>query len=237
MFRFSQIFLCIVLTIFVPSAAYANAHCWCRLGPTGSPYKDFGAIATFSGQSGHDNYCSGLCQGKASQYMASNQAAVCQAANYGTVVASSCVGTHPWQTAWTQTCPSGNNPAPGGLNFDSITAHPGAIQKVEINGSNVGINANTQSSTIIPATPKFTKFVFTNPINFHAQSWTYTVKLYRDNQLVETLSGKSPAVSQTIAVATFTEQPNNFVHGHGWKIDWAYAGPNQANGTTSYAVQ
>lgn len=234
MFRFGQIFFCIIaLTLVAPSAVHANAHCWCRLGPTSSPYKDFGAIATYNTQSGHDGGCSSLCSQTVTGYMASNQAAICQAANFGSVAAYSCVGTRPWQTAWTQTCPAAGAPVGGSLSFYNA----GFTDKtVRINSVDVPMNPNTQPNTPISVTPKFTTFFFANPLNFHMQSWTYTVQLYRGNQLVETLSRKSPAVSQLNAVATFTQQPNNFVHGNVWRISWTYGGPNQPSGSTSYSI-
>jgi len=234
MFRFKAILLCIVaLALVAPSAAYANAHCWCRLGPTSSPYKDFGAIATYGTQIGHDSGCSSLCSQAASGYMASNQSAVCQAANFGSVAAYSCVGTRPWTTAWTQTCPAANTPLGGFLTFYNA----GFTSKtVRINNTDIPLNSNAQQYTQITSTPLFTTFFFANPLNYHTQSWTYTAQLYRDNQLVETLTRKSPAVSALNAVATFTQQPNGFVHGHVWKIVWTYAGPNQPNGATSYTI-
>jgi hypothetical protein len=235
-FRLIAFLLCaMTLALAAPSAALAKASCWCRLGPVSSPYKDFGAIATWGGQSGHDSTCHDLCSQTVTGWMATaaNKSAVCQAANGGSLAAYSCVGTRPWGNAWTGLCPAGNTPAPGAL---AIYDAGYTSRTMKINNVMVPVNANTQPNTVIMNTPLFTTFFFVDPLNFHVQSWTYTAKLYRDNVLVETLVRKSPTVSKFNAVATFTQQPNAFVHGHVWKIEWSYAGPNQANGATSYSI-
>jgi hypothetical protein len=235
MSRFKVMLLCAVTSAMVvlPSAAYAKASCWCRLGPTSSPYKDFGALATFGGQSGHDSLCHDLCSQTVTSWMAntSNYNTVCQAANWGSVAAYSSVGTRPWTTAWTATCHSPNSPAAGYLTISNFTPSPSLT--VEINDVFIPVNNNTQQTIQIASTPLFTTFVLVVPLSFHVQSWTFTAQLYRDNGLVETLSRKSPTVSSYYAVATFTQQPNTFVHGHVWKIVWTYHGNN---GVSSYSI-
>lgn len=236
MHRFQIILFCaLTLVLAAPSTAYANAHCWCRLGPISSPYKDFGSVATYNTQIGHDTGCKSTCSATASGWMAtpSNQATVCQAANFGSLAASSSVGSRPWLSAWTSTCPASGTPLGGSLIFWNA----GFTQKTfRINNVSQTLNNGTPQNTPIVSTPAFTTFFFVNPLNYHTQSWTYTVNLYRDNVLVETLTRMSPAISQLNAVANFTQQPNAFVHGRVWKVTWTYAGPNQANGSTSYMI-
>jgi hypothetical protein len=237
MSRFKVMQLCaVILTIAVlPSAAYANAHCWCRLGSPSSPYKDFGALATFGGQSGHDSFCHDLCSQTVTNYMAnqSNYNAICNAAHWGSLAAYSCVGTRPWSNAWTATCNSPNVPAPGALSFYNYGA---TDLTIKINNVSVPVNNNTQQITQIASTPNFTTFFLVDPLHFHWQSWTFTAQLYRDNVLVEVFSKKSPWGSALNAVTIFTQQPNWFVYGHVWKIVWTYAGPNQPNGASSYFI-
>src|ERR1700724_3604191 len=116
MFRFKVMRLCAVILAMavLPSAAHATAHCWCRLGSPSSPYKDFGALTSFGGQTGHDGLCHDICSQTVTSYMSnpSNYNAICSAANWGSLAAYSCVGTRPWAAAWTATCNSPNVPAP-----------------------------------------------------------------------------------------------------------------------------
>ena len=236
MHRYKMILLCTVtIVLAAPSTAYAAANCWCRLGPVSSPYKDFGSVATYNTQIGHDSGCKSTCSTTVGGWMGNptNQATVCQAANFGSLAASSSVGTRPWQSAWTSTCPAANTPLGGLLTFWNAGF---TNKEMRINNVSVPLNAGAPQNTPISNTPLFSTFYFVNPLNFHAQSWTYTVQLFRDNVLVETLTRKSPAVSKLNAEARFTQQPNAFVHGHVWKIVWTYAGPNQANGSTSYMI-
>ena len=95
------------------------------------------------------------------------------------------------------------------------------------------MNSDTHPDTIISSTPNFTKFYLVIPLAFHRQKWTFTSRLYRDGQLIETWSKKSPMLSQYDAVTTFTEQPNDFVRGHIWKLEWTY---HNNNGATSYKI-
>jgi hypothetical protein len=53
---------------------------------------------------------------------------------------------------------------------------------------------------------------------------------------IEQLSKKSPVAYQGGVYAQFTGQPNAFVHGHTWKIEWYYGGPNYTNGSASFIV-
>ncbi len=237
MYRFKMMLWCAVTfaVAVLPSAAYAKASCWCRLGPTSSPYKDFGAIASFGGQTGHDSICHDLCSQTVASWMgnASNYNNVCQAAHWGSIAAYSCVGTRPWSTAWTMTCHSTTLPAAGSLSFIQPLYPDAAIR---INNALVAVNNNTQQHTQITSTPLFTTFELIDNLSYHTQQWTYTAQLYRDNVLVEVLTKKSPFGSSLTADAKFTQQPNAFVHGHTWKIAWTYAGPKHASGASSYSI-
>ena len=53
----------------LPSLANAKAHCFCKLGPPSAPIKDFGQIATYNTQNGHDSSCSSLCNATIDSYM------------------------------------------------------------------------------------------------------------------------------------------------------------------------
>jgi len=98
------------------------------------------------------------------------------------------------------------------------------------------MNNNTQPYTPIASTPLFTTFELIDPFSWHWQQWTYTAQLWRDSQLIEVLTQKSPFGSSLSADAKFTQQPNAFVQGHVWKIVWTYAGPNHTNGASSYSI-
>jgi hypothetical protein len=241
MSRFKVMQLCtVILAIAVlPSSAYARASCWCRLGSPSSPYKDFGALTTFGGQTGHDGLCRDLCSQTVTSFMAnpSNHSAICNAAHGGSLAAYSCVGTRPWTDAWSASCSSASVPTPGVLTFENYNQKDITIK---INDVFVLANNNTQPNTQIASTPKFTTFFLADPLSWHVQSWTYTAQLYRDNVLVEVFSLKTPALtggSGYAAVTTFTQQPNTFVHGHVWKIAWTYAGPDHTNGASSYSIR
>lgn len=233
--RSKLILLCAVTWIVAlqPSAAYASANCWCRLGPTSSPYHDFGSIQTWGGQSGHDSTCRDLCSQTVAAWMtnSSNYNAACQAGNWGSLAAYSCVGTRPWSTAWTLTCQPPGSPAAGYLTISNVT--PSSSLTALINNTAVPVNNNAQPYTPIVPTPTFTTFGLVVPLGYHTQSWTFTAQLLHNNVLVETLSRKSPTFSSYYAVATFTQQPNAIVHGGVWKIVWTY---HNNNGATSYWI-
>ena len=233
--RFKGMILCAVTlaATALPSTAYARASCWCRLGSPSSPYKDFGAIETWGGQSGHDSTCSDLCSQTVTSWMAnpSNYSTVCQKANWGSLAAYSSVGTRAWIAAWTTTCNSPNKPASGALGFTGVTTTTDL--SIKINDDYVVVNNNTQPIKHITDAHDFTTFVLVVPLGIHLQSWTFTSQLYRDNVLVEVFSKKTPIASGNYAITTFTQQPNSFVHGHVWKIVWTY---HNKNGASSYTI-
>lgn len=138
-----------------------------------------------------------------------------------------------WKEITTRTVTT--NPSPGAAaGYLTIYNTPATSVGITINAMYVVVNNDSQHNTgQLPITPQFTTFVLVVPLGFHWQSWTFTAKLYRDNTLVDTLSGKSPWGSSYDAVATFAQQPNAFVHGHVWKIVWAF---RNKNGTSSYSI-
>ena len=216
------------------SAAHARAHCFCKLGPIGAPYHDFGEIDSYSTQIGHDSACHNTCSSTVSSYLsnAANKTAMCAAANGGSLIASSAVGTRPYTTASTTTCPAGPGGPAGFISFAPwITA-----RTITVNGTGVNPYAPPPSVPISGNNTSFTIFEFTDTLHFHVQQWTYDLRLYRDGALVEQLSKKSPPASGVGVSARFTGQSNAFVHGHTWKIEWHYAGPNFQNGSATFYI-
>lgn len=106
-----------------------------------------------------------------------------------------------------------------------------------INGLVINPYVPAPPSVTVPgnSTP-FTNFELQDKISVTVQRWTYTAKLYRDGALVEQLAGKSRLFKPKGISAKFTGQPNSFVHGHQWKIEWHYAGPNHGNGSISFFI-
>jgi hypothetical protein len=220
----------------LPSAAYANAHCFCKLGPPSAPIRDFGQIATYNTQIGHDSSCSSLCNATIDSYMndAANHASACSTANGASIVTYSAVGTRPYQAGKAYTCPQTNPaPVPGSMRFVPPLYFTRVIY---VNGLSVNPYAAPPSLNVPIQTP-FTTFKLEDHLNFHAQRWTYDATLYRDNVLVERFSGKSPPASSASVLVQFTGQPNSSVHGHTWKIEWHYNGNQFSNGSTSFFIQ
>lgn len=220
----------------LPAAAYSNAHCFCKLGPPGSPIKDFGQIKAYATQIGHDSDCSSACIDAADTYMndAGNRVSACNKAHGTSIVTYSAVGTKPYQGGKTYTCPQSNTtPSPGSIKFSPAFQY---TRTLEVNGVGVNLFAPSGSQVIVPIQTPFTTFKLVDYVTFHVQAWTYEATLYRDNVLVEKFSGKSaPASSQTIAVY-FSGQPNSAVHGHTWKVEWHYFGNNFSNGSVTFLI-
>ena len=220
----------------LPGAAYANAHCFCKLGPPNAPIKDFGQIATYNTQYGHDSSCSSLCSATIKSYMndPGNNASACSHANGVSIVTYSAVGTRAYQAGTTYTCPQTNHgPAPGSITFPPPL--PDTTRLIYVNDAVVNPFTSPPNLTVPVKTP-FTSFKLQDFLKWHAQQWTYDGTLYRDNVLVERLSGKSPPASSVSVVVYFTGQPNNSVHGHTWKVEWHYNGNQFSNGSFSFFI-
>lgn len=235
MIKFKFLVPCVLLCLAcLPVTSQAKAHCFCKLGPSGSPYHDFGQIKTYGTQIGHDADCQSTCNNAVNSYLsnAASKAAVCAAANGASVVSYSAVGTRAYIAGNTKTCPSSAGGFPGSITFG---AFPSSIRSITVN--NVGINPNAPASqTIVPINTPFTTFIFTDMLQLHMQRWTYSATLYRDGVKIEQFSKKSPTAYQGGVNVQFTGQPNSFVHGHNWKIEWHYAGPNFQNGSTTFYI-
>jgi hypothetical protein len=220
----------------LPSAAWANAHCFCKLGPAGSPIKDFGQIATYNTQIGHDSDCSNACIDAADSYMndAGNRVSACTKAHGTSIVTYSAVGTRSYQAGKTYTCPQTNPSAsPGSIKFLPSSQYH---RSLEVNGVGVNINGLSGSNVTVPINTAFTTFKLTDYLTGHVQAWTYEGTLYRDNAVVEKFSGKSSVASSQNVFVVFTGQPNSSVHGHTWKVEWHYFGSNFSNGSVTFFV-
>src|SRR5437763_1294138 len=114
-------FLALMSLVAISSSAYAaGAHCYCKLGPLGAPIQNFGEIAHYGTQIGHDGACRDACNTKADAFMrsAANRAAACNATHGGSVVAYYAVGTNSYKAGATYNCPpSGTTPNPGNIVF------------------------------------------------------------------------------------------------------------------------
>jgi hypothetical protein len=220
----------------LPSTAHAKAHCFCKLGPPASPIKDFGEIQSYNTQNGHDSSCSNLCDATTKSYMndSGNRASACSITNGTTIVAYSAVGTKPYRAGMTYTCPTTNSgPAAGSIHFPPSL--PGTARRVWVNDE--GVDPFGQILPVkVPTQTAYTTFKLEDKLEFHVQKWTYDATLYRDNVLVERLSGKSPPASANSVAVTFTGQPNSAVHGHTWKVAWHYNGKNFDNGSVSFFI-
>lgn len=224
----------LVLAVAGAQAAAASAHCFCKLGPLSSPIQNFGEIAQYGTQIGHDADCRSRCDGRASQYMAGNQTAACTASHGAPIVAFSAVGTKSYQGSRTFTCPQSNSgPIPGRVVFGTI---PATIRTLSVNGTGVDLRLSQQSVTVQNQGP-YTLFELDDHLSFHVQGWTYNAKLYRDNVLVEELAQKSPPAFVGGVLVDFTGQPNNLVHGHDWRVEWHYFGSGFTDGSVTFHVQ
>lgn len=221
---------------FLPSAAYAKAHCFCKLGPPSAPIKDFGQIDRYNTQIGHDSECRTLCNTKVDSHLsnAANLASACSAANGVSIVAYSAVGTKAYGAGKTYTCPQiSTGPRAGQIVFGLFTGT--TSRSIRVNNVYVNPSYSTQNVQVPLQTP-FTTFRLDDILKFHAQAWTYDATLYRDNVLVEKFSRKSPALFAGTVLVEFTGQPNNSVHGHTWKVEWHYSGNQFTNGSVSMFI-
>jgi hypothetical protein len=220
----------------LPAAAYSNAHCFCKLGPPGSPIKDFGQIKAYATQIGHDSDCSSACIDAADTYMndAGNRVSACNKAHGTSIVTYSAVGTKSYQGGKTYTCPqTTTSPAAGSIKFVPAYQY---VRTLEVNGKTVNLYALPGSNVTVPINGPFTTFKLIDYLTGHVQAWTYEASLYRDNAVVEKLSGKSSVASSQNVSVDFTGQPNSSVHGHTWKVEWHYFGNNFSNGSVTFLI-
>lgn len=228
----------LLLSVGLPlGAAHATAHCFCTLGSPSAPIHDFGAIDSFPTQYGHDDHCKNLCNSTASPYMSngsSTQTSACGASHGAAIATYSKVGTKPYQGGQTFTCPtSGSTPAPGRM---VCTPSFPVTRALTIN--NVGVNLGFPGLSInVPISTPFTTFEFKDHLSYHVQSWTYEARLIRDGVLVEQLALKCNPSSSNDIIVDFTGQPNGFVHGHDWKVEWHYLRPGFSSGSVAFHVQ
>jgi len=164
---------------------------------------------------------------------AANKTAACNASHGASIVTYSAVGTKSYQPGKTYACPINSAPQPSIFLFGTT---PAVARSIDVNG--VGVNLVGGSPVIsVPISTPFTTFTLNDYLSSHVQSWTYDATLYRDNVRVDHLSGKSPAFFRGSVLAQFTGQPNAYVHGHNWKIEWHYFGPNFSNGNVTFHIQ
>lgn len=238
--NFKRLVSCILLAFacLPVEIAHAKAHCFCKLGPVGSPFHDFGQIATYNTQIGRDKVCQDACNAKGAAYMAvpANQATVCAAANGGNVVTYSAVGTRPYIAGNSITCPSSAGGTPGKIVFG--TPPPLGVFGVYIAVNNVKVDLFNAGQTLqVPIQGNFTEFVLHDDLGWHKQQWTYDALLYRDGVKVEAFAKKSPPFFKGHVYVRFTDQPNSFVHGHTWKVEYHYAGrPQYQNGSATFHI-
>jgi len=167
----------------------------------------------------------------------SNRTSACNVAKGASIATYWSVGTKKYKTGNTYSCPKNNSgPLPGAIGFPS-PRDVSSARKIFVNDT--GFFPSEASANLFFQTnfkPPFVTFRLEDQLGFHMQRWTYDATLYRDNVLVERLSGLSPAHSAPGVSVTFTSQPTNFVHGHTWKITWYYTGKGLAEGGASFFV-
>lgn len=227
----------ITLAIAVLPAYGGGAHCYCKVGLLSSPIRDFGEIEHWATQIGHDGACRDSCNTKADAYMRdpNNRTAACNSTHGAPVVAFFAVGTRAYQAGGTYNCPQSNpTPAPGRVSFPP--RDHGTTPRVTVNDIDIDTLAAPPLWGKLPTKGPFATFDFRDRLSLHAQSWTLTARLYRDNVLVEELTGKSPTASAPDIWVTFTEQPNSFVHGHTWKVTTHYAGPGYGDRSIPFQI-
>lgn len=229
----------LVLACLPVERAQAKAHCFCKLGPVGAPFHDFGEVDTYATQIGRDEICRKTCNDQVSSYMSdpARKATVCAAAKGGNVVSYSAVGTRSYIAGNSLACPASTGGAAGSLVFNTI---PGVTSPwIRINGVDVNRFAPPQSIQVVnvPISGAHTLFEMNDFLQLHAQSWTYDATLYRDGVKIERFSKKSPVGYHGNVMVRFTAQPNSFVHGHDWKVEWHYAGrADNLNGSVRFRI-
>lgn len=218
--------------IALQPSAHAKAHCYCRLQSQSTTVYNFGEIASYNTQIGHDSNCAAQCNDRASHYFGSNQASACAASHGGTVVAFYAVGSKSYQSGKNYACPQTGATATKG----SITFGPYQVDR-QLFLNEEWINFFSPPAVVtLPPPAAYATFKLNDVLPAHVKPWTYTAKLYRDNVLVEELSKTSSAVSVGNVWVVFTSQPANTVHGHVWKVEWHYFAPGFNNGSTQFRI-
>lgn len=221
----------ISLVLGAQQAAYAKAHCYCRL-QSQSTTINFGEIASYNTQIGHDSNCAALCNDRASHHFGSNQASVCAASHGSTLVAFYAVGSKSYQSGRNFACPqTGASATKGSITFDRYQID----RKLTLNETEINFNTPPPFVTL-PPQAEFATFKFNDVLPAHVKPWTYTAKLYRDNVLVEEISKPSTAVSIGNVWVVFTSQPAKTVRGHVWKVEWHYFAPGFSNGSAQFQI-
>ena len=147
----------------------------------------------------------------------------------------SAVGTKSYQAGKSYSCPQ-TNPGPETGSIKFVPPIGNATRFIFVN--DVGVNPSNPPplGLMVPLKTPFTTFKLQDFLNWHTQQWTYDATLYRDNVLVERISGKSLVGFKGNVLVFFTGQPNNSVHGHTWKVEWHYNGNNFSNGSASFFI-
>lgn len=228
-----------IVILFSSQNAFAKAHCYCVLGPSGSPFHNFGELSEYKTQLGHDNHCSGVCKGTANSWLndPQNKAAMCTASGGGAFISYSKVGTRPYKQVSSYACASAANAgASGSIIFSNSPPLGNANSGVSANGKQF---VSSGSTTGVFNGTSFVTFSHFQLISQHFASNTYTANLYRDNVLIDTQTAKTPCcqVKGTVARVTFAQQADAFVKGHTWKVMWVYQGKSPINGTIQTFIQ
>jgi len=111
--------ICLLAGLVCVTPAFANAHCYCKIAswqssPVAHPsgvVHDFGEIATYGSQSGHNNACKALCLTTSTTYFnnldAAGQASLCAGQSlYGYYA----VGGNDYKGAGELACPNVGSP-------------------------------------------------------------------------------------------------------------------------------
>jgi hypothetical protein len=226
---FVRVFSCLAVGLLLHAPAYAKAHCFCKLQSLSTIVTNFGEIATYNTQSGHDGNCSALCNDRAKHYVESNRTSACNTSHGGTLVAFYAVGTKSYQSGENYACPqTGASVTPGSIAFG-----PHEVDRmIKLNGKAYDTLARNMT---LPPQDKYGTFEFSDRLPSHLKEWTYSAKLYRDNVLMQELSATSHRGDWDVIV-TFTSQPAGAVHHHTWKIAWYYFAPGANNGSAEFWV-
>jgi hypothetical protein len=226
------VYLVLITLIATITPAFADTHCFCKLGPVDSPIHDFGQVAGWTTKYGHDKACKDACNIHTDEFMrnAGNRAAACARMNGAPVVNYYAIGTGAYTAGGTYNCPqTGPTPTPG------IVTFPGGSQSHQLIIDGTQYNWYQVPPTVtVSHTKQFITFEFYDGLTFHVQQWTYYARLYRNNSIVEELRGITHGGGNVYV--RFTEQPNSFVRGQTWKIVTHYGGPGYTDLSTSFFV-
>jgi len=174
-----------LITTITPSLA--DTHCFCKLGPAGSPIHDFGQVSGWTTKYGHDGACKDACNMRTDIAVEPDQAptaafgavrapagqptqfdASASIANGAPIVSYYAVGTGAYTAGGTYTCPQNSpTPTPGVIHF------PGGTPSHQLIIDGTPFGWYQVPTTTIVSHASFITFQVYDGLNIHLQQWTY----------------------------------------------------------------